>query len=697
MNSIDERLGSSIRSSRVLAVYALVVVWSLALVARLAYLQIWEHPRYAEAARQQQHGFSIVRGKRGEILDRNLEELAISIQLYGLAADPELIEDREGTARALSPLLSVPAEEILARLSMEGRFVWLARKLAPREADELRELGLPGVFLRRENSRFYSGGAAQVLGFVGREGKGLAGLEYRLEDELRGEQKRVSLKVDARRKSYAREAVPDIRRGKTLVLTLDKSIQYAAEETLERTVRDSGARDGSIVLLDPHSGEVLAMASYPGFDANHFQEYDEENYRNRPILQLFEPGSTAKIVSLAAVLEEGAVDLEEQIDCRVGTLRLAGKVYREATRSFDQLTFHEILAKSSNVGTIKLALRLGPDRLHHYLERFGFGRPTDVDLPGEEDGLLRPVSQWSRISIGALAIGQELAVTPLQVVRAVAAIANGGYLVRPYVVRQVLSPGGDLLQESAPQLERILSETTALEMKHALARVVTEGTGGAAALRGYSSAGKTGTAQKFVDGRYSDSLYVASYVGFAPLEEPRLAAIVVINEPQGRYYGGHVAGPAFKEVMERALLALRVPPDQPEPPVPPAPRVAELAPPASVSVGDEPLAAEALEETVLTLIDQDRQPSPVLQLETGLVAVPDFTGKSLRDVVRECGSRGLQLKVSGSGLAVGQRPLPGRRVRRGAICEVFFSNRGRVEAERTDRQGAAAASVAGGQ
>ncbi len=699
MKSSNESLRPSVLLGRLLVVYGFVVLWTLLLVARLAYLQLYEGDRYQLVAQQQQHGFTILRGKRGEILDRNLEELAISVQVYTLTAEPDLIHDRDAVAAALAPILSMPPEEILAQLTPGRRSVQLSRKVVPRQAEEIRQLGLTGVFLQPEHQRFYpdAGRAAQVLGFVGRDGEGLGGLEYRWDKTIQGQEDRVSLQVDARRKSYSSEAEDAGRDGSTLVLNLHGAIQYLAETTLEQTVTQSGAIDGTIVVMDPHTGEILAMASYPGFDPNHFQDFNEENYRNRAILQSFEPGSTMKIVTLAAVYQEGLVDLDEVIDCRVGTLQLAGKVYREATRSFDQLTFQEILAKSSNIGTIKLALRLGPEKLYEYLQAFGFGDRSGVDLPGEQEGLLRPTAQWSKISIGALAIGQELAATPLQVLRAVAAIANGGYLVRPYLVRQVLSPDGEL-EEFAPQRRQILRRETAHQMKKALANVVTQGTGTAAALNRYSSAGKTGTAQKFVDGKYSKSLYLASYVGFAPVDDPVLAAIVVINEPKGKYYGGHVAGPAFKEVMEQALQILRVPPEPALVPSAPRSQAAELEAPASVSVSEEPLAAEDLEDAVLTLIDEqpDSEAPAVVQVETDLVVTPDFKGQSLRDVARQCAVRGLRLKVSGSGKAVGQRPLPGRRVRRGSVCEVFFSIRGldNRATESADSKSAAPSSVA---
>ncbi|MFQ5741568.1 MAG: peptidoglycan D,D-transpeptidase FtsI family protein, partial [Acidobacteriota bacterium] len=483
MKPIDEKLRPSALLGRLLIVYGLVVLWVVFLLSRLVYLQVYQSDSYREQAKKQQHGFKLLQGKRGEILDRNLKELAISVQLHSLRAESRLIKNPRAAAEALSPILSVPVQEIMARLRSKRRSVLLERKVVPWQAERIRQLDITGVFLHQERRRFYPDFqlAAHVLGFVGRDGEGLSGLEYKWDKQIRGHQDRVRLRVDARRKSFSSEAEDQPRDGSTLVLNLHSSIQYLAESTLERTVLQNEASDGSIVVMDPHRGEILAMASFPRFDPNRFAEFDEENYRNRTILQVFEPGSTMKIISLAAVLQEGLVDLNEMVDCRAGTLRLAGKVYREASHSFDQLSFNEILAKSSNIGTIKLVLRLGPEKLYQYLQTFGFGEKTGVDLPGEEAGLLRPPSQWSKISIGALAIGQELAATPLQVLRAVASIANGGYLVKPYVVRRTLNADGEL-EEFSPERRRVLLPETAELMKHALAEVVTEGTGREAAL-----------------------------------------------------------------------------------------------------------------------------------------------------------------------------------------------------------------------
>lgn len=677
--------------SRLLLVYALTAAWALVLFFRLFQLQVLEDERYRLQARQQQEGFIEVSARRGEILDRHLEELAVSVKSESVFAHPEQVTDPLQTASQLAPILDQPFQTIYKKLISDRSFVYLARKVAPRVSSEIRQLELPGIYLHSERKRVYPNRelAAHVLGFVGLDNEGLSGLEYLYNSLLQGEKTRIYLRMDARRNSYDRDPAPQPRNGHVLVLTLDRSIQYIVEQVLEEAVEQNGALNGSAIVMDPSTGEILAMASYPTFNPNSYADYDSEHRRNRAILELYEPGSTFKIIPLSAVLNERLSSPEEAVDCRVGTLRLAGKVYKEARHSYGILTFDEILAKSSNVGTIKLGLRLGNQRFYDYVRRFGFGEKTGIDLPGEQSGLLRPPSEWSKISIGALCIGQEIGVTPLQMVRAVATLANGGYLVRPHVVRRVLTSGGDLVQKPELVRQRILQEETVSAMLKALAMVVSDGTGRKAQLNGYTSAGKTGTAQKFINGRYSSTRFVASHVGFAPLENPVLAAVVVINEPQTSIYGGHVASPAFKQIMERSLIHLKVPPDLP-PALPLDQAGLDRSPleplqpdaPAGVSVSEEPVTGEGFEQTVLNLLAEvpgrdSGQGTVAIDLHPQLL--PDFRGKSLREVARECARRGLRLKVSGSGLAVGQRPPPGHPVLEGTVCEVFFSSHGTYE------------------
>lgn len=667
--------------SRLLGLYLLLGVWSLTLVGRLVYLQIFKSEEYRLKAEQQHFGYIELSPKRGDILDRHLDELAISVKVDSVYVHPREVLEPLQTARALAPILEKQEQELYQVLISDRSFSYLARKIPPRQAQQIRRLHLPGVYFQEETGRIYPGRelAAHVLGFTGVDNEGLAGLEYLYNDSIKGRNTRVHLSVDANRLSYASDARWGQSGGNTLVLNIDRPIQYVAEQVLEDAVRSSQAVSGSVIVMDPHTGEIFAMASYPPFNPNLYSDFGAEIRRNRSILDIYEPGSTFKLVVFSAVLNEGLADPSEFIDCQMETFSIAGRRYREASRGFGLLSFNEVLAKSSNIGTIKLGLRLGEEKLYQYIRKFGFGEKTGIDLPGEQVGLLRPPDQWSKISIGALSIGQEVGVTSLQMLRTIATIANGGYLVTPRVVRRVLTPKGEVLLEPIASRKRIVRLETTVQMKKALALAVTEGTGVDAQLNGYSSAGKTGTAQIFIDGEYSRTQYIASYIGFAPLDNPVLAAIVVINEPQGKYYGGHLAAPAFKAIVEQSLIHLRVPRDQPLGMEEGLPQRAsrELVVSQGVSVEEQQLPLEQLAETVLTLIQEEpvnQKPGNTITVETNLFPMPDFSGLSLREVARRCTSLGLRLKVSGSGVAIGQNPPARSKVSKGRVCEVFFSS-----------------------
>ncbi len=690
MNEGTSRGTAVPRTSRLLIFYLSVVLWFVAVSMRLVQLQVVESDDYQEKALRQRKGYVDFRSRRGEILDCHLEEFAISVEAGVVQAHPPEVADPAGAARQLASILGLTEQEIYDKLISETRFRYLGREISPRQMAQVRQLGLAGIDVAEDSKRVYPNRelAAHVLGFVGVDGKGLSGLEFVYDDQIKGRAGRVNLRFDAKRRRYGRESDELPTRGNVMVLYLDQSIQHAVEQVLNRTVESYRAKSGSAIVMNVQSGEVLAMASYPGFNPNSYSKSKLENFRNRAILDIYEPGSTFKIVTLAAVLNEGLSNPDEAIDCRVGTVSLGGKVYREATRSYQTLTFKEVLAKSSNVGAIKLGLRLGDERLYSYIRKFGFGAKTGIELPGEQVGLVAPPSRWSKVSIGALSIGQEIGVTPLQVLRALAVLANDGYLVKPRIVNKILSARGEVLDESKPEREAILSPVTAREMREALALAVEAGTGGRARLSGYFSGGKTGTAQKFVDGEYSRTKYVASFAGFAPVDDPVLASIVVIDEPKGASYGGVVAAPAFKQIMERSLIHLKVPRDRPDRADPSAKQFSEGSAPdeerAESQVGrddsreKEGLPAEKLEQTVLGLMGEN----PVLHsnrtvtVATDSFRMPDFTGLSLREVARKCSRLGLRLQVHGSGDAVGQRPPSGSRVFKETVSEVFFGNRG---------------------
>ncbi|MEE8348542.1 MAG: penicillin-binding protein [Acidobacteriota bacterium] len=685
---------------RLLGIYVLLGMWGVILVVRLAQLQLFKSPEYRLKAEQQQVGFVELSPQRGDILDRHLDELAISVRIDSVFAHPREVVEPLQAARALAGVLDQDEHELYQRMVGDRPFVYLARKIPPRQADQVRELNLEGVYFQEETKRFYPGRdlAAHVLGFTGLDNEGLAGLEYLYNDSIKGKKSRVRLRFDAKRRRYESDARSDHSDGNTMVLNIDRAIQYISEQVLKETVLQTEAVNGSVIVMDPQTGEVLAMASYPTFNPNSFSDFDPEGRRNRAILDIMEPGSTFKMVTFSAVLNERLGDPSEIIDCDVNSLRIAGRTYREAVRPYSLLTFNQVLAKSSNIGTIKLGLRLGEETLYQYIRNFGFGEKTGIDLPGEQAGLLRPPSQWSKVSIGALSIGQEIGVTPLQSLRALSVIANGGYLVAPQVVRRILTPAGDVLYQPETSRELILVPATVAQMKEAFSLVTTEGTGKQARLIGYSSGGKTGTAQKFIEGKYSDTRFVASYLGFAPLQESVLAAVIVINEPRGPYHGGQVAAPAFKQIMERSLIHLRVPRDE-SPELEPLLALApgrELPDFSSVSLKEEQIPVEQLEETVLQLIEESpsvQESQRAITVEIGTFKLPDVSGLSLRQVASRFSHLGLRLKVFGRGVAVAQRPPAGSTVSPNVVCEVFFSSTGEHASSRFDLQSAARVST----
>ena len=688
---------------RLLVVYVIVLGWSVLILLRLLDLQVFKAEAYREEATQQVSGFRKLIGRRGEVFDRQLRELAVSLPVKSLSANPRHIENPSEVTRRLAPLIGMEEEQIFDLLKADRVHVSLKRRLDTEVSEAIREMKLKGIYLQSESKRFYPANelAGQILGFVGVDGHAWNGVELEYNANLRGNPDQIELSLDARRRSFGSQRSPRSTAGDSLILTLDSTIQFAAEQALRNAIESTQAVNGSVIVMDPQNGEILAMASYPPFDPNLYNTAQTRNQRNLAIQDTYEPGSTFKVVTIAAVLNEGLADLSEQLNCEVGTLRLAGKVYREATHSYGQLEVREVLAKSSNVGTIKLALRLGNQGLHDYIKRFGFGEPTGIDLPFEANGRIRPTSEWSKISIGALAIGQELSVTALQMLCAVSVIANGGYFVEPRVVRRILSPDGQLIAAPEAVRRRVISEETARQMREAMSHTVEHGTGSRARLSGFSGGGKTGTAQKFVDGGYSRTKYVASYIGFAPIEKPVLASIVVVNEPVGDYYGGLVAAPVFKEVMERALIKLGVPRDRPNS-VQKASYHPQREPESIRGVSEKRyLSMERLLETVAALVGKGlgglSEGTVVTQVTDGF-DLPDFEGLSLREVAMVSARYGLTLSYTGEGRVVGQRPAPRTLVSSGTVCEVVLSEEeGREVATRRAHRSTSTQIVSGGR
>jgi cell division protein FtsI (penicillin-binding protein 3) len=557
-------------NKRLAIVLAVAVLWMLAVAGRLAALTVVDHERYLARAESQQQRRIELPPSRGTIFDVRGRALAVSVEVESAWADPAEVADPEAVAAALAGALGLDRDKLAAELSGPGRFVWLARRLDPPDAERVRALGLPGVRFQHETKRYYPNRAlaAPVLGFVGTDSVGLAGVEQQYDGGITGRAGRQTVLADARRR---RAVTPHLaftapEPGRDLVLTLDVAIQHVVERELARAVAESGAKGGTAVVLDPWSGAVLAMAAVPGFDPNRFAGYPAERLGNPVVQEVYEPGSTFKMVTASAALAANLIDPHDVIDCELGGIRLGSVLIRDHKR-FGYLSFRDVIARSSNVGAIKAGLRVGRDRLHAQAAAFGFGSATGIDLPGEAAGMLHPPEAWRPNSVAYVAFGHEVTVTPLQLANAFAAVANGGTLFRPFVALERRSPDGSAERRGAPEvLGRPLAPTTAREIERLLEAVVADGTGKAAAVPGYTVAGKTGTAQKVVDRRYAPGRYIASFAGFVPARQPALVAAVVIDEPRPPlYHGGQVAAPAFAAMAEPILLYLGVPPDRAEP------------------------------------------------------------------------------------------------------------------------------------
>ena len=536
-------------------------------LGRAVWLQAVKGPELAAMALRQHRETVVVPAGRGTIFDRNGEPLAIGRQATTVYANPRQVDNPRALTLAIGKALDAEPGVVYPLLVDRSRgFVYVARKADPLEAEELEKLGFAGLGFYPEELRTYPQGpvAAQVLGFAGLDNKGLEGLERSLEKVLAGRPGSQTIVKDPFGRALDVVSTRAETPGRNVRLTIDHQIQANAEEVLQETVRRWGANAASAIVMDPYSGSVLAMAVAPRFNANRFPTTRADRRRNRAVTDTYEPGSTFKLVTIAAALQEGIVSPTTAFRL-APRLKVADRVIREShTRGTQRMTVKQIVEYSSNIGTITIAQRLGEGRMASWIDRFGFGRETGVDFPGESPGFALPLEEWSGSTIGTVPIGHGIAVTPIQMARAYAAIANGGMLVRPRLIDRI-----DGRQVAGSQRRRVVSRSVSERMLAMLRGVVVEGTGREAAIPGYTVAGKTGTAAKIdPDGRYSRSRYVASFVGLVPATKPRLVIMVMVDEPRGNFYGGVVAAPAFKEIARFNLQHLEVPPDARQSPAP---------------------------------------------------------------------------------------------------------------------------------
>ncbi|MCM8801226.1 MAG: penicillin-binding protein 2 [Candidatus Omnitrophica bacterium] len=549
---------------RTQTVFGIFIIFFLILIIRLLFIQFF-HSEYLSKLAQKQHlQFVELEPRRGTIYDRNLNPLAVNINCDSLFAEPNqlLDKDKEKIIKQLSPILNVQENFLRERLYRDKSFVWLARKLNNVQSNAVRRLNLPGINFIKESKRCYPNGylASHVIGFAGLDNRGLEGLELYYDRYLRGEKGYTFFLRDARQKKLdlLAERMVSPKDGYDLILTIDSIVQFIAERELEKAVKENNAKGGSIIVMDPHTGEILALANRPTYDLNEYTTATKDQIRNRAICDLFEPGSVFKIVTASVALEENKMKEEDRFFCENGAYKVASHTLHDH-RPHGWLTFKEVVEQSSNIGVVKIAQVLGSQLLYKYIKIFGFGSKTGIDLSGEVSGIVKEPRLWSSISISVIPIGQEVAVTALQLVNAISVIANGGRLMRPYLVQEIRDRNSETIKAFSPvMIRKVISLETAQRMRDILIGVVKEGTGKLADLPDITVAGKTGTAQKIEpQGRYSYSRFMASFIGFAPAHDPLIAIAVVIDEPHPYYFGGVVAAPVFKNVAIDVIRYLR--------------------------------------------------------------------------------------------------------------------------------------------
>ncbi len=550
---------------RITTILVFFCLLAFILAGRAFQLQVLKRDQLCKLAERQYKNKIPLVPKRGTIYSKGYEELAVTVDVDSVYAEPEEVENPKLAAKRLAPVLSVSRKELEGRFSSSKSFVWLARKVSPSLIERVKSLDIQGIGFVKENRRFYPNAelASHVVGFSGMDGSGLGGIELAQDAQIKGKVEFVRAERDALGKRTLPKDLgfEDYLTGNSIVLTIDKTIQYTAEKELANAVRKSGAKGGTAIVMDPKTGEVLAMANYPQFNPNELSSYPQSALKNKAIVDTYEPGSTFKVFLLAAALEEGVVKPGDKFNCENGAMEFAGKVIHD-THKHGTLTVREIMKVSSNIGSVKIAAKLGKERYYDYLTSFGFGSPTGIELKGEGRGILRSMNTWSKLELANVSFGQGVSVTPLQLTTAFSAIANGGYLMKPYLIKDILDKDGKVIKRNQPQIvKKIISGETASKVTEMLRDAVAEGgTGTAAALAGYDVAGKTGTAQKVSGGRgYAGNKHVASFIGFVPAQSPELVVLVAIDEPEGIQYGGVVAAPAFKAIAETSLRYLNTP------------------------------------------------------------------------------------------------------------------------------------------
>jgi cell division protein FtsI/penicillin-binding protein 2 len=542
------------------AVFLFFLFFLIFCIVRLFFIQFFRSNYLTGIAKKQHNLFVELEPLRGTIYDSNLKPQTVNILLDSLYASCNEIQDKESVIKKISSILNLSQDYLRERLYRKKNFIWLARKITPEQSQAIRKLNINGLGFLKENKRSYPNSylASHIIGFAGLDNLGLEGLEAYYDRYMKGEPGWALFLRDARRRKldlWEKMVLP--KDGYDLVLTIDEVIQYIAERELDKAYRTHHARAASIVVMDPHTGSILALANRPTYDLNDRLKVNKDQMRNRAICDMFEPGSIFKIVTASAALEENKVNEEDKFFCENGSYRVANHILHDH-QPHGWLTFRQVIEESSNIGTTKVAQILGSGTLYKFIKLFGFGSQLGIDLPGEIKGFAKEPRLWSKVSIGAVPIGQEIGVTALQLAAAISVIANGGQLMKPYIVREIRDKNGEIIEAFSPTLIRkAISLDTAARVKKILIGVVEEGTGKLAKIPGFSAAGKTGTAQKLeLNGSYSHNKFIGSFIGFAPAEDPVVAIAVTIDEPRPLYFGGVVAAPVFKNVANDILKYL---------------------------------------------------------------------------------------------------------------------------------------------
>ncbi len=546
---------------RVRAVFLVFFLFFISCIIRLFYIQLFRS-NYLEGIAKRQHNLFVeLEPRRGTVYDTNLKPLAVNMPVDSLYASPNEIKNKDHIIKQLQPILNLSTEYLKDRLYRKKYFVWIARKITPQQSQEIKRLNIKGVDFIKESKRCYPNSylASHIIGFAGLDNRGLEGLELYYDKYLRGDSGWVLFLRDARQKKldiWEKMVLP--KDGYDLVLTIDEVIQYIAERELDKVFKTYHAKGASIIVMDPHTGAILALANRPTFDLNSYDNISKDQMRDRAICDLFEPGSVFKIVTASAALEEKKVSEQDKFFCENGSYRVASHILHDH-RPHGWLTFREVIEQSSNIGTVKVAQMLGNDTIYRYAKLFGFGTKTGINLLGETSGMLKEPRFWSKVSIAAIPMGQEVGVTALQLVSAISVIANGGQLMKPYIVKEVRDKYGETIKSFSPTMaHKVISLEAAGRVKKILTRVIEDGTGKMAKMQGITAAGKTGTAQKLEpNGTYSHNKFIASFIGFAPAEDPVVAIVVIVDEPRPVYFGGVVAAPVFKNVASDTLKYLK--------------------------------------------------------------------------------------------------------------------------------------------